>query len=221
MWRRHFQGWVLTAQITQGVLEIQQIVARIAEERMTSLPADTVTTLRARFRKAVKKIRSRTANTNNKYQRIMSKVPVECQFAIFLAASEIDELPLYASPTPPTATTLRARALSTPAWNDASWLSYTLLLFRAGALRPAGYEGAAAATSWTGRGGGAARGAKHLSALRNGKQALVYETLRAFPGDLAFYLSFRLDVSDLKERSALLQAARCVTQHISEVSSRR
>lgn len=37
-------------------------------------------------------------------------------------------------------------------------------------------------------------------------------------GDLGLYLHFRIDVTELTERSALLQAARCVCQYISEVS---
>lgn len=186
----------------------------------SSLPSSSATTVRARFRCAVKKLRHRASPTG-KYSRVLSDVSIEEQYTIFIAGSESSEPALYASRLPPTEEQILSRAVETPAWHDQAWMAYSVVLLREGRLRAGGYKGSATALKTTGSGGGASRGYGHLAGIRKGKKSLLYEFVRAFPGRLAFYLSFRLDVSQLIERSAVLQAARCIAQYIAEVSISR
>lgn len=174
--------------------------------------------MRRRFRTCVKKIRQRTKATTCAYQRIMASIPVEVQFNVFIGATEVEEFPLLAGEHPPSEAALRARAKSSPAWHDPSFLAYDFILFRRHGLRPGGYNGCAAAQRSTSPGGGASRASSHLVALGKGEKTRFYDFVRANEGDLGLYLHFRIDVSELTERSALLQAARCVCQYISEVS---
>lgn len=97
-------------------------------------------------------------------------------------------------------------------------MAYDFILFRRHGLRPGGYNSSAAARRSTNPGGGAARFISHFVALGKGEKTRFYDFVRANEGDLGLYLHFRIDVSELTERSALLQAARCVCQYIAEVS---
>lgn len=82
----------------------------------------------------------------------------------------------------------------------------------------AGYEGSATALRSTSPGGGMARGSSHLSAIADGKSSALYDMVRAYPGELAYFLGWRLDVSALDKRCALLEGARIVVVHLIEVS---
>lgn len=151
------------------------------------------------------------------YQRIMAQLPVETQFKIFLGATEVQEFGLLSGNAPPTEAQLRARAQASPAWHDSSFLGYDLVLFHTNGLRPGGYNGSATAQKSTGPGGGSSRSSSDLVSIGKSMKTRMYDFVRSNAGQLGFCLHFRIDVSELDSRYAVLQAARCVTQYIAEV----
>lgn len=97
-------------------------------------------------------------------------------------------------------------------------MSYTMILFRHGRLKPGGYEGCVTGLRSTSPGGGQSRCYISLDALGKGVSTRMYDFIRQNPGTLAIYLNTRINVRDVTQRSALVQAARTATQYISEVS---
>lgn len=92
--------------------------------------------MHARFRACVKNIRKRTCHVEGGYKGIMASLPVEIQFTIFMGATEAEEFPLLAGDSPPTEAQLKARAKANAAWHDPFFMSYTMILFRLGGLKP-------------------------------------------------------------------------------------
>lgn len=148
----------------------------------------------------------------------MSLVPVETQFRVFCYATELSEHALLAAASPPTEAQIKVRAAETPAFNDQSWMSYTLVFLATADLPLTDYEGSANAMPSTSPGGGEARSVTHLAALRRGTKAKIYEAIRAAPGQVGMFLNARFDVNGHDRRSAVLTAVRVCSQYICEVS---
>lgn len=172
--------------------------------------------LRSRVKAAVKRIEQRVqAVPNSIHNRVMKRVSMVAKQDLFLSGTEADETTVLAADRPPSRATLRARAHSSRAWHDDSWVAYTLLLFRSLSFALVGYEGGAGAVRSTSPGGAMSRGYGHLSALHDGKNTKIYNIIREFPGELAFFLGCRLVVSECKERYAFLDGVRVVLIEVS------
>lgn len=124
---------------------------------------------------------------------------------------------MLASSTAPSRATLRDRAIESTACHDKACIAYTLLLSRAPTFRLGAYEGSAAALKSTSGGGRSVQRLQHLSALADGQRTVMIDMIRAYPGELAFFSGWRMDVSAIDKRCALLAGARVAIVHLVEV----
>ncbi|EJT52766.1 hypothetical protein A1Q1_02101 [Trichosporon asahii var. asahii CBS 2479] len=193
-----------------------KVLASLAPDPDITISPIQLPTLRYRFQKCLDALGSRTSGYNNNYTRIMSLVPVETQFRVFCYATELSEHALLAAASPPTEAQIKVRAAETPAFNDQSWMSYTLVFLATADLPLTDYEGSANAMPSTSPGGGEARSVTHLAALRRGTKAKIYEAIRAAPGQVGMFLNARFDVNGHDRRSAVLTAVRVCSQYICE-----
>lgn len=161
-------------------------------------------------------------NLHHLYVTVQSILTDEERFRFFAAGLEPDEVPILTAKHSPTASTLRARSIATPCWDDPSWSCYALLLFRDG--RPFRYDGIATALRTKQKkvgivkGGGAARAKGHLRAVSSSTR-FFYRAARKFKGRVAIYSNWRVAVCAVpQKKSAFLMALRALIQYNVEVS---